>query len=262
MSSMAPSFVRFAMATTPQAGGPAASELRGVFERAGIELEPVFVRDYAELYDAVHLHEADVAWAPPLVARDLRRDGAAEPIATVVRKGGAHYYSAIVGTDSLHSPKDIARFGWVSRLSAAGYLVPRGYLQSIGVSLDFREERFFHTHARSMSALQAGVVDAIATYAVRDEERHTPVVPHAFEGARVLATIGPVPGDVIVASSTMPRETAAKIGVLFREANIAPPSAVGELMGAQRFGEVPANHLDALGAWVAGSVFSRPRAEP
>jgi ABC-type phosphate/phosphonate transport system substrate-binding protein len=257
-----PSFVRFALATTPQAGEAAVVELRSLFEQTGLELEPVFARNYNALYDAVHLHEADLAWAPPLVARDLRRDGAADPCATVLRKGGAHYFSAIVGTDALSSPADIARFGWVSRMSAAGYLVPRGYLQSIGVSLDFREERFFHTHARSMSALQASVVDAIATYAVRDHDGETPRVPHAFDGARVLATIGPIPGDVIVASRTMSRSLVDRIGGLLRGTSLRDGSAIGALMGAEGFGEVPADHLEALGQWVAGSVFSHPRAEP
>jgi len=254
---MSSSYVRFALPTTPQAGDAAVRELRDLFAREHIELEPVWVRDYAALYDAMHLHEADVAWAPPLVARDLRRDGAAEPCAAVVRKGGVHYFSAIVGTESLASPKDIERFGWVSRLSAAGYLVPRGYLMSVGISVDFREERFFRTHQRSMAALAAGVVDAIATYAVRGHAGETPIVPHAFDGARVLATIGPIPGDVIVASSTMARDAAERIGALLRGAKIEETSAIADLMGAARFGEVPPGHLDALGRWVAGSVFSR-----
>ncbi|HEY1956385.1 MAG TPA: PhnD/SsuA/transferrin family substrate-binding protein [Polyangiaceae bacterium] len=257
---MSTSYVRFAMATTPQIGDAAVRELRDIFGREHIEVEPVWTRDYGALYDAVHLHEADVAWAPPLVARDLRRDGAAEPCAAVVRKGGLHYFSAIVGTESLSSPKEIQRFGWVSRLSAAGYLVPRGYLTSIGVSVDFREERFFRTHQRSMAALAAGIVDAIATFAVQEHAGETPIVPHAFDGARVLATIGPIPGDVIVVSSTMPRETASRVGALVREAKLSETSAIAELMGAEGFGAVPPGHLEALGRWVAGSVFSRPRA--
>lgn len=254
------SFVRFALATTPQAAEPAVAELRAIFSHAGFELEPIFARNYGALYDAVHLHEADVAWAPPLVARDLRRDGAADPCATVVRKGGAHYFSAIVGAGALDSPRDIQRFGWVSRLSAAGYLVPRGYLQSLGMSVDFREERFFHTHARSMDALAAGVVDAIATYAVRDRAGEAARVPHAFEGARVLATIGPIPGDVVVVSRTVAPGVGERVGEILRSATLGEKSALAALMGAQSFGAVPPDHLDAIGRWVAGSVFSRPRA--
>jgi len=250
------------MATTPQAAEAAVAELRSIFDRGGLELEPVFARNYGALYDAMHLHEADVAWAPPLVARDLRRDGAADACATVLRKGGACYFSAIVGAGTVESPADITRFGWVSRLSAAGYLVPRGYLQSIGVSVDFREERFFHTHARSMDALKAGVVDAIATYAVRDRAGEAARVPHAFDGARVLATIGPIPGDVVVASRAIPRDLAGRVGELLRSSKLGDGSALASLMGAQGFGDVPADHLDALGQWVAGSVFSRASRPP
>jgi ABC-type phosphate/phosphonate transport system substrate-binding protein len=250
------SIVRFAFATTPQMGDAAASEMSAMFAAAGIALEPVFVRDYAALYDAVHLHEVDCAWAPPLVARDLSRDGAADPCVTVLHRGGANYFSAIVGTGSLRTPADVTRIGWVSRLSAAGYLVPRAYLKSIGIPVDGREERFFHTHARSMEALRMGIVDAIATYATRDDEDSAPRVPHAFEGARVLTTIGPIPGDVIVCTRTLAANVTKRVTDVFRSTKVGPRAAIATLMGATGFGEVPPHHLDALTRWVARPMFS------
>src|SRR5580692_8547769 len=119
---MSPLPLRFALATTPQAGAEAIAELRQILSAVDIDMEPVFASSYTFLYDAVHLHEADVAWCPPLVARDLQRDGAAVPCVSVVRNGSVHYFSAIVGSPGLHTPADIKRFGWVSRMSAAGYL--------------------------------------------------------------------------------------------------------------------------------------------
>jgi ABC-type phosphate/phosphonate transport system substrate-binding protein len=250
--------IRFALATTPQGGASAVSELRNILARgADCDMEPVFVPSYASLYDAIHLHDADVAWCPPLVARDLQRDGAAEARLSVMRNGAATYFSALVGTGALHAPADIKRFGWVSRMSAAGYLIPRSYLSSVGIDLGKCEERFFHTHERSMSALQAGIVDAIATYAVRDPLHGDTRVPHAFAGARILATIGPIPGDVImVAHSIEPVRADAMVETL-RGATLPEDSAITALMGVTSFGDVPLNHLESLGRWIAHPIFSR-----
>jgi len=257
--------IRFALAATPQSGAEAVVELRSILSKAAdCDIEPVFVASYASLYDVMHLHNADVGWCPPLVARDLQRDGAAEARACVVRNGSVHYYSAIVGSPTLHSPTDIKRFGWVSRMSAAGYLVPRAYLGSIAIDLSTREEHFFRSHARSMSALQACVVDAIATYAVRDPlggAHKEAYVPHMFEGARVLATIGPIPGDVIMVSRTLAAGRAQALTDALRIATLKEGGPINALMGATSFGEVPHGHLEALARWIEHPVFSRAPAE-
>ncbi len=253
------SVVRFAMATTPQAGAAAALELGALFDAVGLELQPVFVPNYRALYDAVHLHEADAAWCPPIVARDLDRDRAADACAAVVRNGTPSYFSAIVGTAALHSPSEVHRFGWVSQLSAAGYLVPRSYLASLPKPVDFREERFFHTHARCMDALKAGIVDAIATYAVRDGDK--PRLPHGFDGAKVLTTIGPIPGDVIMLSTTMGVRQSKKITKMLLEADIAEDGSISKLMGTTHFTAVPHGHLEALSKWIAHPVFTRRDAQ-
>jgi ABC-type phosphate/phosphonate transport system substrate-binding protein len=255
--------LRFALATTPQAGADAVAEMREILSAINVDMEPVFASSYTALYDAVHLHEADAAWCPPLVARDLQRDGAAVPCVSVVRNGSVHYFSAIVGGPDLHAPADIKRFGWVSRMSAAGYLVPRSYLASIGIDLSTQAESFFRSHARSMSALEAGVVDAIATYAFRAEgtPNKEPYVPHAFVGARLLATIGPIPGDVIMVSQTLEAPRAKALGDALRASTIPKHGAITTLMGATSFGEVPLGHLESLSRWIEHPVFSRARAE-
>src|SRR5207237_7142242 len=112
----------------PQAGASAAFDLGAIFDAVGLELQPVFVPNYRALYDAMHDDHADAAWCPPIVARDLRRDGVAATCVCVERNGAPSYFSAIVGGPALGSPSDVHRFCWVSELSAAGYLVPRSYL--------------------------------------------------------------------------------------------------------------------------------------
>ncbi|HEY2365127.1 MAG TPA: PhnD/SsuA/transferrin family substrate-binding protein [Polyangiaceae bacterium] len=246
------------MATTPKAGASAALELGAFFDAAGLELEPVFVPSYAALIDAMKGGRADAAWCPPIVARDLRREGVAATCACIERNGTPVYYSAIVGAPSLSSPADVKRFGWVSQLSAAGYLVPRSYLAALPKPIVFEEERFFHTHERTMEALKANIVDAIATYAIKDNG--VTRVPHAFEGAKVLTTIGPLPGDVIMIEGDMGVRQAKKIATLLENAEIEHGGAIHKLMGATRFAPVPHGHLESLSKWIDRLTSLRPTA--
>jgi ABC-type phosphate/phosphonate transport system substrate-binding protein len=137
---VAPS-LRFAITGSTETSSAAFAELRSVLVRAGgPDVEPLFVPSYASLYETVCAGLCAVAWTPPLVALDLQRGEIADPIAATVRSGGSAYYAALV----VRASSDIAhigqiqgsRVGWVSKLSAAGYVVPRYYLQSIGMKLD------------------------------------------------------------------------------------------------------------------------------
>jgi ABC-type phosphate/phosphonate transport system substrate-binding protein len=201
----------------------------------GPDIEPVYVSSYVALYETVHLHAADAAWCPPLVARDLIRVAAADPIATVLRGGADHYYSALVTrrASKVKHVSDItsARVGWVSRLSAAGYVVPRDYLQSLGIAVEELDEHFFHTHGKLVLGLLEGEVDVIGTYASARAGRFQTSL--ALENARILGVAGQIPGDVIVLGRA-----------------VDPRGALSALMNASGFGFVPPDHLGSLARWV------------
>jgi ABC-type phosphate/phosphonate transport system substrate-binding protein len=140
-----------------------------------------------------------VAWAPPLVARDLVRLRLASPIA--VADTGADYASALVAGADVESLADIAhqRVGWVSKVSATGYLIPRLYLESFGleVSTLFSSERFYGSHDAVARALAAGEIDVAATHSGRL------LGVMSASRARILTSIGPVPADLLLASTTL-----------------------------------------------------------
>jgi ABC-type phosphate/phosphonate transport system substrate-binding protein len=250
-------FLRFAVATTPDLGGDAFEELRTMLSVAGgLAVEPVFVPNYVALYETVHLHAADAAWCPPLVARDLVRVAAADPVATVLRGGADHYYSALVTQHDSRirhvSQIRAARIGWVSRLSAAGYVVPRDYLRSLGIELSELDERLFHTHGRLIHALLEGEVDVIGTYASASGGKFA--TSPLLEDARILGVAGQIPGDVIVVARPMTSRLGRALGAAFRAASIAPEGALAGLMNASGFGPVPPGHLDSLARWMERSV--------
>jgi ABC-type phosphate/phosphonate transport system substrate-binding protein len=143
-----------------------------------------------------------IAWAPPLVAHDLMRMRLASPIAAADAGAGADYAAMLLGRPSIESLADITRqrVGWVSKLSATGYQIPRLYLESFGLELStfFASEHFYGSHDAVAHALAMGEIDVAATHSNRLLGVLGP------SRARILTSIGPVPADVIVASAGLP----------------------------------------------------------
>jgi ABC-type phosphate/phosphonate transport system substrate-binding protein len=141
-----------------------------------------------------------IAWAPALVARDLVRLRLASEIA--VADAGADYAATLIVRPSIESLVDITRqrVGWVSRVSATGYQIPRMYLESFGVELSafFASERFYGSHEGVARALAAGEIDVGATHSGRLREMLGP------SQGRILTSIGPVPADLLLASTGLP----------------------------------------------------------
>jgi ABC-type phosphate/phosphonate transport system substrate-binding protein len=137
-----------------------------------------------------------IAWAPPLVAHQIVRQNLGWPLA--VASTGADYAATLVGRPSVESLADIARrrAGWVSKVSATGYQIPRLYLESFGLDLSslFASERFYGSHETLAQGLLSGEVDVAATHSGRLME--------VLRGsrARILTSIGPIPADMLIAS--------------------------------------------------------------
>ncbi len=242
--------IRFAMIAARGVDHGAFAELKGLLAHAGLDAEPAFVPTYAAMYGVLQQRVCTLGWSPPLVARDLLRDHQAEPVALVMRNGTQSYYSAIVTKRRSRlwhvGQLERARIGWVSRLSASGYIVPRAYLSSCRVSVFFARETFHETHARAAAALETDAVDAIATYAVvRDAKTlHVPLVPDF----NVLAMAGPIPGEIVVA----PSGTDAGLVLAAREAlSHKAPDPVGCLasLGVTGFAPPPERYVDSLSQW-------------
>lgn len=217
-------------------------------------LDPVYTPSHAALYELVQSGEPVFAWCPPIVARDLARFEGARLIATVLRGATATYYAAItaLASSSITRVEHLreARVGWVSRASAAGYVVPRAYLVSLGLPLRFGSEHLYGTHARAVAALGRGEVDAIATYTVMQSGAFS--VPHV-PGGRVLATAGPIPGEVIVASRQVPVRASEAMASRLRARVLPPGSALTRRLAVTGFGLVTDPLLASLGRWKSRS---------
>jgi hypothetical protein len=199
---------------------------RSVLDRSGLSLAPVRVAS-AELLPEILSPDA-IAWAPPWIAFLLGSLSLATPLVSASRVGCHDSRSSVlVARAGIEGLPDLAgsRIGWVSRRSVTGFLLPRLYLESFGVDVDalFARQRFCGSHEAAADALASGSVDAVAT----DSRRLGALLEQTR--ARVLASIGPLPSDLLVAGCAVPL--------------------------AVREGLTRGMH----GLWVAGTTFARAR---
>ncbi len=184
-------------------------------EVSGISLVPYVAQSYDDLTSAVAGGEVAFAWLPPIPAIELLDHGVAEPLVVPAREGDSTYRSAIVvrpGTiDGIGALRG-RRIAWVSPDSASGYIVPRVYIAAEGhdVLHFFGSEVFLRDHRAVVDAVARGDVDAGATYCSLGPDGSVESGSWmADEGKpgrplEVLATFGPIPGDAIVAATSVP----------------------------------------------------------
>lgn len=143
------------------------------------------------------------------------------------------------------------RIGWVSKLSAAGYVMPRLFLEAMGMMPEglFAEERLAGTHARLASMLLSGEVDAIATYALFHSQRTGFQLPAGLENEALLATVGPIPGDLFIAGTRIYCRTVEALRGGLLGMRPTPGGALAEWMNIERFEVATAAHLEPIPRW-------------
>lgn len=166
---------------------------------------------YHRLLEALEMGDIDVAWLPPILAGLAVARGRVLPIALPVRDGAAFYSTALFARadSSFRSHEDVrgARVAWVDRRSAAGYLVIRAHLRSIGADLEhmFSADQFVGAHDAVARAVQDGDADVGATFVHFDPVTGIPVRAgwRDFD-MRVIAHAGPIPSDVVAIGTHVP----------------------------------------------------------
>ncbi len=92
-----------------------------------------------------------------------------------VRAGRCYYHSAFIcraeeplSLDKLQG----RRAAWVAPLSTAGYLLPKRYMEALGLPLSeiFAEQRFYGTYRQALLAVLSGEADVTAHFTTHKEE--------------------------------------------------------------------------------------------
>jgi phosphonate transport system substrate-binding protein len=260
--------VRFALFADPKDARPAFDEMATLVQAStGLHIEPLFVSSYAGLAQALEHGACDAAWSPPIVAQGLLASAIGKPLVAVGRRGRTSYFAVLVARADGPPAEGLqglarARVGWVSKLSAAGYVVPSLYLRSLGLEPDelFAEQSFLGSHDAVARALDEGAIDVAATYATVTPGGRTLVLPSRVNaGARILAAAGPIPGDVIFAAAQLNVRTRDALRGAFLSMRVPEEGPLAQLMSVDRF-EVPTlDHFETLRRWRTRAIESEPR---
>ncbi|MBK8251903.1 MAG: PhnD/SsuA/transferrin family substrate-binding protein [Polyangiaceae bacterium] len=214
--------------------------------------------NYAALEEEMRAGQAQIVWAPPLVAIDLEDAGLASIDLCCTRGGQADYHAAIF-TSHASTVEDLndlqgCHIAWVDSHSSAGYLVPRMFLQTSGVDIEhvFGKESFLGTHERVACAVLDGEADVGATYLSLDPSNDRPISAGWLEagaginGAFILAKAGPIPSDAIALSSSLTPETRVALVKALLDLPTKVPEAVGGLLRADGFAAPRNAHFTKL----------------
>jgi phosphonate transport system substrate-binding protein len=219
---------------------------------------------YHRLLEALEAGDVDVAWLPPLLAAQATHDGRAIPLAVPVRGGVSSYSTAlfVLEHSRLRSAQDLVgvRAAWVDRQSVSGYLLIRAHLRSLGVTPEraFTSDRFFGSHEAVVRAVVEDSADVGATFIHLDERpgRQEPRILRAGWGdakVRVIAHAGPIPSDVVAASTGLGAAEARLVqDALLHGRHAALRAASLALTGADVFVTPVAAHLRGLALLLPG----------
>lgn len=222
----------------------------------GMPASGLGVWHYHRLLEALEMGDVDVAWLPPILAGLAVQRGRTLPIAIPVRDGAAFYSTALFTREDspLRSAEELrgARVAWVDRRSAAGYLVIRAHLRSVGIDLDkaFGADQFLGAHDAVARAVQEGEADVGATFVHFDPETGG-VLRAGWQGAkmRVLSRAGPIPSDVLAIGTHVPPPLRAALQeVLVQGKDEKVRSMAGALFAATGFIAAEPHHLAPLQA--------------
>ncbi|MDI3289656.1 PhnD/SsuA/transferrin family substrate-binding protein [Polyangium sp. 15x6] len=237
---------------------------KALSEATGFEVHGLGGWNYNTLLEALETGEVDLGWLPPLVAMRATSRARVVPIVLPVRNGASSYRTALYSPMSspLREISDLQglRAAWVDRQSAAGYIVLRAHLRSIGVDLDraFRENLFFGSHGEVARAVLRGDADVGATFVHVEPDPSHPrgerVVRAGWGAAEVhvITCAGPIPSDVMAASVRVPVSTMRKVQrELVGSGDNELGRAARTLFGAEGFVVALSEHLDPLAKLIA-----------
>ncbi len=225
---------------------------------AGVRFTPVVAASYAELTASILDGEVGLAWLPPVPTIDLETRGTTTVLAIPARRGSTTYHAAFIVRRG--GPKTLAelrgrRAAWVQRDSAAGYLVPRMHLaaQGFDVLRFFARELFVHSHAGVIDAVLSGEADVGATFCSVDTSTGK-VLQSAWQDehgqsirpVEVLATMGPIPNDALVAAAELPANARSALTRWLLTLNGRAKHLFEGMVGSGEFRVPAANHYEML----------------
>jgi phosphonate transport system substrate-binding protein len=190
-------------------------------KKLGMPVQMVFSTDYVGVIEALRANKVDVAEMPPFAYVIATRTLKLTPLVTLGTNGKPVSYQSVIivkGDSKIKSVADVKAqakdltFCFVDPASTSGHLIPRAYLNSIGVNPDnaFKQTIFAGSHQASILSVKSGKIDVGCTtdliFNIMIENKLLK------EGdVKVLWKSAPIVSDPIVIRSDINKDLAKKV---------------------------------------------------
>ncbi len=143
-------------------------------KKLGMPVEMISSTDYNGIIEGLKSNKLHIANLPPFAYVIATRNLRLIPMVTLGIHGKPSTYHSVImvnAKSNIYSMDDVKRnakklsFCFVEPASASGHLVPRGYLNTIGINpeTDFKQTIFAGNHAASVLSIKAGKIDVGCT---------------------------------------------------------------------------------------------------
>ncbi len=174
----------------------------------GMSVKTFIATDYTALIEALRSGRIDFAFLPPFSYVKAEEVAGAKVLMKSVRKGRAHFYSAIiVRADKYKTLAELKgkNIAWVDPASSSGFIVPKASLitkAKIDPEKFFNKQVYAGSHDALVLSVLNGRVDAGATFA--NDEKGDDGAWHQFlktdedrKKIRAVHISDPIPGDTM-----------------------------------------------------------------
>lgn len=169
-----------------------------------IPLDIYLAKDYQSLVSAIYSKKVDFAFLTAMSYASMKKQSEVKVLMQKVWNQGSYYHSAIVvkPNSKIQSLQDLKskKIAFVDKKSTSGFLLPMIELMKQGVSIKDLNYKFYGTHKAAMDALNAGEVEAVASFS-SDEKANKGAWTHLYEKpieVRKLWVSQAIPSDPFV----------------------------------------------------------------
>lgn len=214
-------------------------------KKAGVTIKLVYYTDFENTMLDLLMRDTDLAVLNPVLYLKSRKRGVV-PLVVPTEKGSASYRTTIITSNKskLTAPDQLRgkTFGFVSKFSTSGYVVPLHILKEAGVAReDLGGYRFFGSQGAVARQVLSGNIDAGAvTEAVYKQYKDK------HGGLRQLKLSEPVPGRIICARKGLDPELLQKVknAILELKLNDAGAKKVLTALSPECDGFIDGNKVD------------------
>jgi len=197
-------------------------------KKLGIPVEMIYTNDYTGVIEALKAKKVHMADIPPFAYVIATRTMKLDPLVTFGQNGTPMTYTSsliVNGHSNLESMADIKAHSknltlcFVDPASTSGHLIPRAYLNTIGLNPDsaFKQVIFAGNHLASVLAVKSGKIDVGCTTALVFNIMIDP------GDVRVVWTSDPIVAQPIVVRDDVNKAFAKKIQEAYLAINTERP---------------------------------------